>query len=274
VQVDHGNARAALAATSLRTTELLRSAGDGRTRAAGLQWTVGEVGAHMVVTLRAFTLAAAGRTDIVEPYIADTDHFPDRISGVTAGTLAIEPERDPAELAGLVAEATERFLSATADRSASEPVPTPWYGRGVTFSLATVTGVLLGEQLVHGHDIARTIGRPWRIADDDARLVVCASTAMMPLAVDRRAAAKVEATYDIRVRGGPSFLVRVGRGTVVVEPARADRIDCHISADAVAFTLVAYGRVSQWGPIAKGKLMAWGRRPWLAFRFKSLFFNP
>jgi hypothetical protein len=31
---------------------------------------------------------------------------------------------------------------------------------------------------------------------------------------------------------------------------------------------------SQWGLIARGKLVAWGRKPWLALRFKSFFPNP
>jgi len=52
------------------------------------------------------------------------------------------------------------------------------------------------------------------------------------------------------------------------------RVDCHILASPVALLLVLYGRISQWGPIAKGQLFTWGRRPWRAPGFKNLFLNP
>jgi hypothetical protein len=38
--------------------------------------------------------------------------------------------------------------------------------------------------------------------------------------------------------------------------------------------LVGYGRMSQWRAIGTGRLIAWGRKPWLGFRFVGLFFNP
>jgi hypothetical protein len=31
----------------------------------------------------------------------------------------------------------------------------------------------------------------------------------------------------------------------------------------VALLLVVYGRVGLWGQLARGRLLAWGRRPWL-----------
>jgi hypothetical protein len=40
-------------------------------------------------------------------------------------------------------------------------------------------------------------------------------------------------------------------------------VDCHTSADAAALLLVAWGRQSQSEAIARGKLLAWGRKPWL-----------
>jgi hypothetical protein len=59
-----------------------------------------------------------------------------------------------------------------------------------------------------------------------------------------------------------------------VELASGQAIDCHLWADPVALMLVVYGRIGQWGPIARGRLLAWGRKPWLGLKFKNLFFNP
>ena len=41
-----------------------------------------------------------------------------------------------------------------------------------------------------------------------------------------------------------------------------------------AHLLVAYGRVRQLGPILRGQLIAWGRKPWAAPRLNSFIRNP
>lgn len=50
--------------------------------------------------------------------------------------------------------------------------------------------------------------------------------------------------------------------------------DCTISADPVAFLLVGYGRTGQWGEIARGKLVAGGRKLWLGLSFGRLLTSP
>jgi hypothetical protein len=47
-----------------------------------------------------------------------------------------------------------------------------------------------------------------------------------------------------------------------------------LSADPVAFLLLAYGRRGQWPLIAQGRLLSYGRKPWLALSLRSLFVNP
>jgi len=51
-------------------------------------------------------------------------------------------------------------------------------------------------------------------------------------------------------------------------------VDCHIFAEPVALFLVAMGLKKQWGPIATGKLMTWGTKPWLALQFVGFFATP
>jgi hypothetical protein len=38
--------------------------------------------------------------------------------------------------------------------------------------------------------------------------------------------------------------------------------------------LVFYGRVGQWGQVLKGRMISWGRKPWLGLKFKSLIIDP
>ena len=92
--------------------------------------------------------------------------------------------------------------------------------------------------------------------------------------VNHAKAAGRQATYDIRIRGGNHFHFVFDDGALMVEAPSSRSVDCHISADPVAFLLLAFDRQSQWAAIAKGKLMAWGRKPWLGFQFRNLIRHP
>lgn len=60
-------------------------------------------------------------------------------------------------LAGLIEEAAAAFNTALAARPGWEPVVT---ANGVPMGPVTLVSVLLGEQLIHGLDLARSAGRP------------------------------------------------------------------------------------------------------------------
>ena len=68
------------------------------------------------------------------------------------------------------------------------------------------------------------------------------------------------AAYAIQVRGGPEFVARFRDGDLIIEPADSRPVDCHILADPVAFLLVAYGRISQWGPMLHGETACLGTK--------------
>lgn len=267
--------RAALAAAAQRTAELLRSAGRAGTQVRGSDWNVGEVAAHLVVVLRGFTYAARGQVDLVTPHIPPrVANFRERLTAVTSSTLALVPDRHPPALAASVVDAVDDFLATTAPPGGEERIPTPWYGSGASLPLSVATALLLGEQLVHGYDVAKTIRRPWPISTDEALLLIPVLQTMMPLAVRPEAVRRAPALYEIAIRGGPRFLVNVGQGVVAVDPLDSRRPDCTITADPVAFVLLAYGRVNQWRLAATGKIVGSGRKPWLAARIKTLFFDP
>jgi hypothetical protein len=275
LQIDLSEARSVLDDAGQRTSALFASAADPALAVRRSAWNLGEVGAHLVVALRGFTDAVEGRYDAFAPYIPTTGSFADRLSAVTAGTLALETERAPGALGRMITERIMDFMASTAARSGEERIPTPWYGHGASLSVAEATALLAGEQLVHGYDVAGSLGQKWPISVSDARLVMQAVTAMMPLTAKPATAAGLRASFAVTVRqGGPRFAVEIDGGTVTVVPGVAQRADCHISGDAVDLVLLGYGRISQWGPIAGGRLRTWGRKPWLAFRFTNLFFNP
>ncbi len=267
--------RAALAAAAQRTAALLRSAGARSAPVRGSEWNVGEVAAHLVVVLWGFTYAARGQLDPVTPHIPPgAANFRDRLTAVTSSTLALVADRHPPALADSLGDAVADFLAATDGRRGDERIPTPWYGRGAGLPLSVATSLLLGEQLVHGYDLAKTNRRPWPISTDEALLLIPVLQAMMPLAVRPEAARRAPALYEVGIRGGPRFLIDVAEGVVDTGPLDSRRPDCRITADPVAFVLLAYGRVNQWRLAATGKVVGSGRKPWLATRVKQLFFDP
>lgn len=50
--------------------------------------------------------------------------------------------------------------------------------------------------------------------------------------------------------------------------------DFFLSADPVAYLLVALGRRSRWWAGVRGKIVAGGRKPWRAFLLRRLFETP
>ncbi len=283
-KVGWGRAQDALRDEVGRVTELLRSVRDPVAPCVG-NWTLAETAMHLSqVWLVAPGLARQDLSGIYEvmPGLAGTagdslirDIW--ELAGVTDLGVRSDPERDLAVLADRIEARAEAYFADCAGRSADERLP--WLVEGSTVSLPTVTGHLLNETVVHGYDIARADRRRWRIEPSHAAIVlgefvIPVIEALEPRALVSEHAADVRAVYDLRIRGGGRFRLRFDRGALHVERAPSSRADCAISADPVAFLMVTWGRRSQWSAIAGGRLMAWGRKPWLGPRFRALLRNP
>jgi hypothetical protein len=147
---------------------------------------------------------------------------------------------------------------------------------GVAMTPPTLVSICLGEQLIHGLDLARAAGQPWSIDRSDALRVIPGIMAIAADYLDQQTANGLHLDYELRFGPCDRYRFAVDRARVTVSPAnsRDDRPDCVITADPAAFLLVGYGRVGQWSQILRRKLRAGGRRPWLALRFSSLLIRP
>ena len=262
--IDQAHARAALAAAADQVAAMVRSLPDPSRPIPKAAWTVGEAAAHLVTGVRLYTELATGQVSPVTD-LGALAHF-------NARGLRAFSERRPDVLADQLRDAARAFLAASADRSGDALVR--WHADH-PLDLSALTCLLLGELLIHGHDIATAQATPWPISPDQARLVIAGLTHVLPLFVNAQTAQRVRAGYEIRIRGGgPRFVCRFADGGLDIEASPAEPVDCRISADPVAFLLVGYGRVGQWGPITRGQMAAWGREPWLAFGFTRLLRNP
>lgn len=267
---------AALADAADRTAQLLRSGLDPAARVPGLTWTAAETAAHLVADLREHTAILTGTQQAPGTADGPGDGGTAAERGAAANRAQLDTftERDLTVLAGLLEEAAAEFNAALAAQPSRRPIVT---ANDVPMVPATLVSVLLGEQLIHGLDLARSAGRPWPIARGDALRVISGMMALAGDYLDQNAAHDVNVCYELRFGPGDDrYRFGVDGPTATVHPAEgaSGRPDCVITADPVAFVLVGYGRVGQWSQILRGKLRAGGRRPWLALRFSTLLTRP
>jgi hypothetical protein len=255
-----------------RNARLWRADGAADAPVPGLSWTAGETAAHMIGDLRDTTEALAVHAR------GEAAHTPDRSGSQTQASaaanarhLTLVRERNLPRLAELLEEAADAYLRVvTALTSALEnqPIPTP---SGLVVAPPTMTSLLLGEQLIHGLDIARATRVEWSISRRDALLVIPGVLVVAPqYLIPTR---NLHVSYELRMRGGPRYRMAIDDGSAVITAA-VGKADCTISADPVAFLLLCYERVPEWTQLVRGKLFAGGRRPWLAARFGGLLTSP
>ncbi|MFF5025319.1 maleylpyruvate isomerase family mycothiol-dependent enzyme [Streptomyces collinus] len=246
---------------------LLRGVRDTAVPVPGSQWTVGEAAAHLALANELMAGLAAGHE---RPY---GDGTPQSLAGANERSLADFTERRAEPLAAMITEQAEAFLDAMARPAAEGTDGTPTTPLG-PMSRDVLASYLLTHMLGHGYDLARALGRPHMI--DRTRVGLCMPfmRAVMPRVADASATAGLTARYTIRLRGGETFGVSLADGTVRVTAGPPDGSDCTILIEPTAFLLVALGRRDPWRAIARGQIVAWGRRPWLAPRFPALFEAP
>ncbi|MEU5425676.1 maleylpyruvate isomerase N-terminal domain-containing protein [Streptomyces olivoreticuli] len=274
---EHEKTRAALRAAVPRLVRLLRDVPDGGAPSGVPVWTVSDVGAHLQAVYLAYCSSFTGEFDGWDAVLPTGDGaFIERITAVNAKAIGLFGGDGCGGSGDFVAERGETFLRVTEGLAPDTPVATPWYGEGVRLTLAAATGLMLSETLVHGLDIARGARLPWAIGADEARLVIGqAFPTMMPLALDTAKAHGVRIAFDVAIKGGPRLAVVVEDGTATVTrdaPPRA--YDCRITAAPTAFLLIGFRRTPLWKAIARGRIRAAGRRPWLATRLTELVASP
>jgi uncharacterized protein (TIGR03083 family) len=263
---DFAEAQAAVRRVGNALAQLIDSAPEADAQLPNSEWTVRDLAAHVVLGAEMYTRFANGDT---EPFVDLSDVAGGSLARTSAARLDDEPEHDIHELAKRLQIGIESLLSSCASRSQSQPVLL----NGLQTDLRSMLGLALGEFLVHGYDLALFLGRPWPLESTDARLILTSALAMLPVLVNPKTTAGVHADYDLRVRGGTSLTLRIRDGKVSTDEPGA-KVDCHVSADPVALLMVAYGRKTQWMPALTGKMLAWGRKPWLGFKLTSYLVAP
>jgi hypothetical protein len=262
-------ARAALGEAVSRTTQLWRGIEDPSALVPGLTWSAVETAAHVVSDMREYTAALTSHVNGQRAVREIPDGSPVRARTLVNGRHLIDiAEREPRRLADMLEEAAAHYLAAAAAVEAADhgSIVT---ADGLVLEPAVMTCLLLGEQLVHGLDIARAVDRPWTIGRDDALLVIRAVLSIAPKYLRPSRTKDLSISFELRMRAGYRYRLAIDNGVGVVTMA-GEKADCVITAEPVAFLLVGFGRVPQWSQLIRGKILAGGRKPWLAAKFGTL----
>ncbi|MFI1865780.1 maleylpyruvate isomerase family mycothiol-dependent enzyme [Streptomyces jumonjinensis] len=278
----------AIRATAREIAGVLDGVDDTSVPVPGSRWAVGESAAHLAYANELMADLAVGRER------GHGDGTPQSLAGANERALAAFPERAAGPLAAMIVAQADRFLAAVAESRAGAESGTAADGlRGgdhpaedavladdaVRTPLGPMSRAVLGSYLLthmlgHGYDLARALGRPHMVDRTRAGLCVPFLLTVMPLVANRAAADTLTAGYAVRLWGGDSFGVVFSDGVAVTARRPPDRPDCTLLIEPVTFLLMALGRIPTWGALARGRVLAWGRKPWLGARFPTLFTAP
>lgn len=263
ITVDLGAARRELRALTPRTVALFSSMPDPGIPIPGSEWTVGEAAAHLVIGAVDYSEHASGVQQCYRIDRADE-------AGSHRRALAAMSESGGHKLGAELQRGINAFLDRTEGRAAEDLLP--WHLHAQP--CATMTCLLIGEQLLHGYDMAQALGAEWPLEPEPARLVVQIWPSLLHLLLDSAGANGVDAAFEIAVDGCPPVLAWFCDGTVSIDPPENRPADCRLSGDPVTWLLALYGRVGWEELLRAGRVQVTGGDAALGASFKQLLRNP
>lgn len=247
-----------------QVAEMLRPLEDSNIPIPRSEWTVGEAAAH-VSDAQMFFARVAGGEDI-----RHGDGTAESLAHANKGLLERNQERRGEVLANALVNNTQEFLQRAASTPAAKMLHTPMGDMDAD----TMYTYCLLHLMMHGFPISFVLKKKLKVDPATVELTMPFLRHALPVVVNKKAAGNLRAIYKVSMRGGTPFWVRFDRGVLTVHDSKPGRVDCFISADPVSFLLVGFKLKSQWPLIARGKLFAYGLKPWLGFRFAGLFLPP
>lgn len=135
-------------------------------------------------------------------------------------------------------------------------------------------GILLGELVVHGFDLAKSLHRSWPISGRQVSLILSGVEPILPGWVEPAKAAGHQAAYEVHLRDGRRHIICFTDGKLDRELPPGRHIDCHVGGNPGAILLTLYRRISPLRAATTGGVLCWGWRPWLAFSLADRFYPP
>lgn len=227
------------------------------------EWTIGDAVAHLVISQRLFKKIINGTKS---PYgDGDLSEF----AKVNERLLGEFKDRNPLSLAKLVVQETDALLKEAQKHSVNFIVNTH-------FGDLTIDDCIrysLCHLLIHGCDIALALNKDLPLERDHVVYIVPFLKKMMAR-VRGDKSAKTKISYGINIRGVDVFAIIYEGGNIKISNDIPGNVDCYISVHPIDFFLVSFGKSTILRSLLKGRIMVWGKKPWLALKLKTIFPNP
>jgi hypothetical protein len=250
---------------------LVSSVPDAQVRVTA-KWSVADIAVHvMTIAWVDTTLLQAGvdpfpMPDVLEQVAATAV---DEVHGLNDRVMALFPDRDSNRVLGMLREHVDLILADSENRDPAETFT--WLG-GAQLPLAGMLAHMVNELLIHGNDIAQSLGLPWTMPPQDAAMffelfyvgLARGDTGRLLDGASRppkrRIAVELRSPYTTPV----TLVVRDGRLTAEQPGPGADAT---VRFDPATLNMMLFGRVSKVRAIATRKLVISGPRPWLLLAF-------
>jgi hypothetical protein len=245
-----------------RWADLLRSVKDPERTAIGY-WTIGEVAAHTTHVLRILNAMVGGTPSPIADHLKMAEHWDMELRN--------DDEREMKVLADRIEDYAAKLERSVTEENWQERLT--WHG-GIPVPLYSLPGIVINESEIHGMDVARAESMEWEITRTKALLSIYSILPPVHRFVRPEVAKDTSATWEMKLRGGATVYFILREGELEVTETAPGKVDCRVSADPLEYLLVGYGRKSQWGPVLTGKIVAYGRKPWLSLTLAKLFYAP
>ena len=258
--------RAAVDEYGDRFAALIESAPDTSKRATE-HWSAAETAAH-VTGIAWNYMGMAGGEELPIPAVSrlmPTTTVDNLHTQMNPAQLRTYTERDPQRLAERLRSSVRGLLANTAEADPGTVID--WLG-GSRLPLAGALAHLMNEMHIHGRDIARAVGTPWTIPEDQAGLffdlfvVEMCRNGTGILLDDHRPVRPGRIAVEFRSAFTEPAGIVLTDGVVTAEEPRGDA-DVRIRFRPAALNLMLFHRVGVARTALSGSVVVTGRRPWL-----------
>jgi uncharacterized protein (TIGR03083 family) len=252
-----------LRAAVKRYTELAQSA-DGTQPLDGSAWNIRESIAHVATVVPRYAKFPHGTQRLAET--------PADLPRLNADEIEALGQRPVAELIDVLEQAVEAVIRQV-EAYGDQPPEYRFHG-GELVPADVALGILLGELVIHGWDLANAMHRNWPVTRQQVWLIWAGVEPVLPGWVEPARSAGHQAAYEVHLGDGRRHVLCFTGGRLSTELPSGCQIDCHVGGSPQTILLILYRRLSPWRAALTGRVLAWGRRPWLAFSLADRFYRP